>query len=170
MEEVNKALRSFDLGSYVGLVATGGNETDFLNEIINVIIEDSTFVFDDDWINQEIPRIEADLRKALEADKKPVTAFCYLQRIQESELGDYCRNLFMRTTAENMVITAVAEAEHIKVTKEDIATYMKNYRLQYANLLMSEPEVTEDDLHNAIKTKKVLRFLLENNTWNKGIS
>ena len=73
-----------------------------------------------------------------------------------------------RTAAENLVIEAIADAEHIRVTEKDLADYKRTYREQYARMLLDDPKTNDEELKLAIMTKKVLSFLMENNTWRKG--
>lgn len=165
--KMREILKSYELGPYKGLIVEAENETAFVNELMNKVIDASTFDFDDKAIEQELPRIESDLRTNLEADNKPFAAFCYVEGIEEDEFPDFCRREFMRSTAENTVIQGIADAEGLQVTDADISDYKTEYREQYAKTLLDDPDLDDKDLVLAIMTKKVLGFLMRSNTWRR---
>ena len=158
-------LQKAELGSYVGLTVEADSETAFIDELINMIIDSTTFTFDDELIESELPRIETDLRASLTENKKPVGAYCYVMGIKEEDFTDHVRDLITRTAAENGIIEAIAKSESIVVADSDIKEYMAYYRRQYADALMGDATLSDENLAEAIKTKKVLKFLRENNTW-----
>ena len=158
----------FELGPYVGLAVQATSETDFLNQLVNKVIDGSVFEFSEDALAQELPRVERDLRTGLEAGNKPIGAFCYINGITEDQLPEFLRDMMERTAAENLVIEAIADAEHIRVSEKDLADYKRTYREQYARMLLDDPKANDDELKLAIMTKKVLSFLMENNTWRRG--
>jgi len=158
----------FELGPYVGLAVQATSETDFLNQMVNKVIDGSIFEFSEEALAQELPRVERDLRAGLEAGNKPIKAFCYINGITEDQLPEFLRDTMERTAAENLVIEAIADAEHIRVTEKDLADYKRTYREQYARMLLDDPKTNDEELKLAIMTKKVLSFLMENNTWRKG--
>lgn len=158
----------FELGPYVGLAVQATSETDFLNQLVNKVIDGSVFEFSEEALAQELPRVERDLRTGLEAGNKPIGAFCYINGITEDQLPEFLRDMMERTAAENLVIEAIADAEHIRVSEKDLADYKRTYREQYARMLLDDPKANDDELKLAIMTKKVLSFLMENNTWRRG--
>ena len=97
-------------------------------------------------------------------NKKSVGAFCYVNGITEDQLFDYCKANLVRTALENATILSIAEIEGIKVTDKDLAAYKRNYREQYARVLLTEPDFGEEELVEAICARKVLNFLKDNNT------
>ena len=158
----------FELGPYVGLAVQATSETDYINQLVNTVIDGSIFEFSDDALAEELPRVERDLREGLKAGNKPIGAFCYINGITEDQLPEFLRNAMERTAAENLVIEAIADAERIYVTEKDLADYKRTYREQYARMLLDDPQTNDDELKLAIMTKKVLSFLMENNTWRRG--
>ena len=157
----------FELGPYVGLAVVAKSETDYINQLVNCIIEGSVFEFSEEILAEELPRVEHDLRIALAEGNKPIGAFCYMNGITETELPRFLRDTMERTAAENLVIEAIGDAERIVVTDRDLADYKRTYREQYARMLLDDPQTNDDELRLAILTKKVLSFLMSNNTWRK---
>lgn len=163
---MDEILKSFGLGPYTGLVVEAADDTsDFLNQVINRVIDSSEIVVNQAAVEHEAPRVEAELRKGLEEGKVSVGAFCYVNGITEDKLPEYCKANLVRTAAENRVIEEIASAEGIEVTPEDISAYMREYRTQYAKVLLDDPEFGENELRDAIRVRKVLGFLKDNNTW-----
>lgn len=158
----------FELGPYVGLAVQATSETDFINQLVNTVIEGSTFEFSEEALAQEVPRVERDLRAGLKAGNKPIGAFCYMNGITEEQLPEFLRETMKRTAAENLVIEAIAYTEGIHVSDRDLADYKRTYREQYARMLLDDPTTNDEELKLAIMTKKVLSFLMENNIWRKG--
>ena len=130
-----------------------------------MIIDNTTFIFDDELIESELSGIEADLRASLTENKKPVGAYCCVMEIKEEDFTDHVRDLITRTAVENSVIEAIAKSEWIVVADSDVKEYMAYYRLKYVDALMGDATLSDENLAEAIKTKKVLKFLRENNTW-----
>lgn len=162
---MKQIMSNFVPGPHVGLIVeVDGDESAFLNEIINTIIDNSTYDIDEEALEEEATRAEAELREALVADKKSVGAFCYVSGITEDQLHEFCRANLIRTALENETILSIAKIEGIKVTDNDVATYKANYREQYARVLLNEPDFGDDELVEAIIARKVLNFLKDNNT------
>lgn len=157
----------FELGPYVGLAVQATSETDYINQLVNTAIDGSVFEFSEDALAEELPRVERDLRAGLKAADKPIGAFCHINGITEDQLSAFLLDMMKRTAAENLVIEAIADAEHIRVTEKDLADYKRTYRVQYARMLLDDPKTSDEELKLAIMTKKVLSFLMENNTWRK---
>ena len=160
MQEI---VKSFELGQYVGFKVEAEEETQFINELINRIIDSSDLQFYEDVLDQEAERVERELRSGLSQNMKSVGASCYVNGIEESGLREHCRGMLVRTAAENLVIQGIAKAEGIEVSDKDLAAYKSTYREQYARTLLSDPDSTDDELRQAILVKKVLRFLMQNN-------
>ena len=157
----------FELGPYVGLAVQATSETDYINQLVNTVIDGSVFEFSQDALAEELPRVERDLRAGLKAADKPIGAFCHINGITEDQLPEFLLDMMKRTAAENLVIEAIADAERIRVTDKDLADYKRTYRVQYARMLLDDPKTSDEELKLAIMTKKVLSFLMENNTWRK---
>lgn len=165
---MKQILTDFSLGSYVGLVVeANGDETAYLNELINIIIDNVTYRLDETALEEEAARAEQDLREGLKRGKKPIGAFCYVNGITEEELPDYCKANLVRTALENLTIESIAEIEGIEVTPTDIETYKQEYRDQYVRTLLAEPDFGDKELAEAILVKRVLHFLKDNNTWKR---
>lgn len=157
----------FELGPYVGQAVKtdpAQAETGYINGLINMVIDNAAIEFDNDALDRAIPGILKELRETLEANQKPLRIYCYLNGITEEELPAFVRANVMRTAAENRVIAEIAQAERIEVTEKDLYEYKALYREQYARTLLNDPVVTDDNLKAAIQTKKVLAFLMNNNT------
>ena len=162
---MKQIMSNFVPGPHVGLfVEVEGDESVFLNEIINTIIDSSTYDIDEEALEEEAARAEKQLRERLEENKKSVGAFCYVNGITEDQFFDYCKANLVRTALENATILSIAEIEGIKVTEKDLAAYKQNYREQYARVLLTEPDFGEEELVEAICARKVLNFLKDNNT------
>ncbi len=158
-------LTNFSLGWYVGqVVEIDGNETEFLNELLNRIIDDASYELDEAALAEESACAERDLRAGLREGRTSVGAFCYVSGIEESELFDFCRANLVRTALENATIHAIADSEGITVSPKDVEAYKRDYRDQYARALLSEPDFGDSELEEAILAKKVLGFLKSNNT------
>ncbi len=158
-------LTSFTPGAHVGLIVEAPDESAFLNEIINIAIEGSDYLIDEEVVELEGKRAERDLREGLKVGMKSVGAFCYINDITEDQLEDFCKANLIRTALENALIYSIAEIESISVSDNDIATYKKEYRDQYVRTLLNEPDFGEDQLKEALLARKVLNFLNDNNTW-----
>ncbi len=162
---MKQILTDFIPGPYVGLVIEAeGDETDFLNALINTVIDGSSYALDEEALSSEAARAEGELREKLTADRKPIGAFCLVAGIDESELREFCKANLVRTALENLTITTIAEAENIQVLPADLAAYKRDYRDQYARMLLTEPDFGDEELMDAILTRKVLNFLKANNT------
>lgn len=156
---------NFSLGSYVGqVVETDGHETEFLNELLNRIIDDATYELDESALEEEAVRAEGDLRAGLKEGRTSVGAFCYVSGIEESEMLDFCRANLVRTALENATIHAIADSEGITVSSKDVEAYKRDYRDQYVSALLAEPDFGDSELEEAILVRKVLGFLKSNNT------
>lgn len=162
---MKQIMSNFVPGPHVGLfVEVEGDESVFLNEIINTIIDSSTYDIDEEALEEEAARAEKQLRERLVENRKSVGAFCYVNGITEDQLFAYCKANLVRTALENATILSIAEIEGIKVTEKDLAAYKQNYREQYARVLLTEPDFGEEELVEAICARKVLNFLKDNNT------
>ena len=63
---MKQILTDFSLGSYVGLVVEAdGDETAYLNELINTVIDNVTYRLDENALEEEAARAERDLREGL---------------------------------------------------------------------------------------------------------
>lgn len=165
---MKQVMTSYVLGPHVGLIIEAdGDETMFLNELINVVIDESTYEIDEDALEEEATRVEDELRRGLGAEKKSIGAFCYVNGIAEDELHEYCKANLVRTALENQAVDAIAYAEGITIGPQDVLAYKREYRDQYARTLLDEPDFSEDDLIAAIRARKVLNFLKENNMWKR---
>lgn len=162
---MKQILIDFAPSPYVGLIIeTDGDETEFLNALINAIIDESTYSIDEEALEEEAVRAEGQLRDKLKEDGKSIGAFCYISGITEDQLHEFCKANLVRTAVENAAILSIADAEGIRVTDDDLASYKRSYRDQYARVLLTEPDLGDDELREAILTRKVLNFLKNNNT------
>lgn len=163
---MKEIMTNFVPGPHVGrIIEVDGDETDFLNALINTIIEESTYDIDEEALEEEGARAEKELREKLVENKKSVGSFCYVSGITEDQLFEFCKANLVRTAVENATIFSIAEAEDIQVTDEDVAAYKREYRDQYARALLNEPDFGDEELVEAIYARKVLGFLKNNNTF-----
>ena len=79
MQEI---VKSFELGQYVGFKVEAEEETQFINELINRIIDSSDLQFYEDVLDQEAERVERELRSGLSQNMKSVGAYCYVNGIE----------------------------------------------------------------------------------------
>lgn len=161
-----KTLKNFTLGTYEGLVVEAENETDYLNGLLNEVIANSVFEFDQDAVSCESQRMASDLEIALKEAKKPVAAFMYLNGIPEGGLVDYCAKEHMRGCMEDAVLGAIAEKEGICVDEADLAAYRRKYLEEYSKALFDGMGPDEEPLKKAILAKKTLMALGRKNEWN----
>lgn len=162
MEDV---LKSFTLGAYRDLQIEAEDETAYINGLVNAVVDNSVYEFDEEAVDREAERIATDLEKGLEEAKKPVKAFCYLNQIPEGGLVAYCRGEFVRGIKEDSVINGIAAAEGIEVEAYDLALCRQNYAEEYSRALLDGMGPDEMIAKKALLAKKVLHFLMEANKW-----
>lgn len=161
------ALIRFYIGFYTGRTVRALDETAYLNKLLNEIICDSLFVFDEEELTKKAIGMASQLEKGLKEANKPIAAFCYLNGISENNLAGYCASEYRRGCMEDMLIKTVAQNESIEVTESDLASYRCDYPTNYSRALMDGMGSDEEPLKKAILAKKTLQFLGHANTWER---
>ena len=156
-------LTHFKLGAYRDLRVVAHNETEFVNNVMNMIADDCEFSFDDAKVEIEAQRMATELTEALEEGKKPVRIFCYLNGIEEEQLPEFCKCEYMRGRKEDAIIKKIAEIEGLEVDTQDLADCRREYPEEYSQALFDGMDANEDIARAAMLAKKVLSFLMDVN-------
>lgn len=164
---MQNVLIDFELGSYKNLVIEASDETGYINGLVDAVIANSRYVFDDEAVDCESVRIAADLKQGLEEAGKPLGAFCYLNGIEEGELTQYCKSELKRGQVEDAVIRGIAANERIEVEAVDLALCRQNYAEEYSRALLDGMGPDEDLAKKAMLAKKVLQYLMSVNEWKR---
>jgi len=152
------------VGTYRGLNVEAKDETSYINGLINQIIANSFYVLDEEDVANNADRIEQELKIRLEKEKKSVGAFCYLNGIIEDELNEYCADEYARGKVEDSILLTIARLESITVNETDIIL-QKAQRIVSNDKIVFNDELDEESIHMAVLTKKILQFLMAENTW-----
>jgi len=163
---VDSALIDIKVGTYKGLSVEAKDISSFINNLINQVISDSSYSLSEEEIAENASRIEQDLRIKLKTDNKPPAAFCYLYGITEDELYDYCAIEYVRGRVEDSILLTIARQEGIIATETDI-TLEKALRKVSETTIPFDDELDEESIYKAVLTKKILQFLMEENSWIK---
>lgn len=155
----------FEIGPYRGMLIEAADETGYVNKLMNAVIAASRYAFDEEGVAAKAVDMASALEAGLEADRKPVKAFCYLNGIPEGGLADWCAEEYKRGALEDAVIVTVARREGVEVTEADLSEYRRGYLERYSRALFDGMGVDEEPLKKAVLAKKTLKFLMEANEW-----
>ncbi len=146
---------------------------ELLDEILDLIVADSTFDIPKSLIESETSRMVINFSYMLRQSGQNIDDYLKNEGLEADKFIEQQREKSIVAIKKSLALGEIMKTENIDITDEEINQYLTDYssdnEVSLAKLKADyeKPEV-KSNINNEVKTKKILDFLIENSKVGKG--